>query len=93
MTKMERCLKVLNLLIEKKVAEISGDKLKVWEYEGMIKGHVEKCPSCRKFLEEMYEKCKIRGGDSPQSPIGTTSRPSPFCEDDEGSEFSLKRGK
>ena len=59
MTKMRRCLKVLNLLIEKKVAEIEGDKLKVWEYEGMIKYHVEKCPSCRKLLGGMYEKSKI----------------------------------
>jgi len=56
---MRRCLKVLNLFIEKKVAEINGDKLKVWEYEGMIKRHIEKCPNCRKFLEGMYEKSKI----------------------------------
>ena len=56
---MERCIKVLNLLIEKKVAEISGDKLKVWEYEGMIKGHIGQCPSCRKFLLRIYEKSKI----------------------------------
>jgi len=56
---MRRCLKVLNLLIEKKVAEVKGDKLKAWEYEGMIKGHVEKCPSCRTFLEGISEKSKI----------------------------------
>jgi len=56
---MERCLKVLNLLIEKKVAEMEGNKLKTWEYEGMVKHHVEKCPSCRKFLEGMYKKKKI----------------------------------
>ena len=56
---MERCLKVLNLLIEKKVAEMEGNKLKTWEYEGMVKHHVEKCPSCRKFLKGIYEKSKI----------------------------------
>jgi len=56
---MRRCLKVLNLLVEKKVAEVKGDKLKAWEYEGMIKGHVDQCPSCRTFLEGMYEKSKI----------------------------------
>ena len=76
---MERCLKVLNLLIEKKVAEVEGDKLRVWEYQGMIKYHVEKCPSCRTFLEGMYERSKIPA--------------SPFCKDDEESEFSLRRGK
>jgi len=59
MTKMRRCLKVLNLLIEKKVAEVNGDKLRVWEYQGMIKYHVEKCPSCRKFLEGISEKSKV----------------------------------
>jgi len=53
---MERCLKVLSLLIEKKVAEIKGNKLEAWEYEGMIKHHVEKCPSCREFLEGIYKK-------------------------------------
>jgi len=64
---MERCLKVLNLLIEKKVAEVKGDKLKAWEYEGMIKRHVEKCYNCRTFLEGMYEKSKISDADSSQS--------------------------
>ena len=59
MIKMERCLKVLNLLIEKKVAEVEGDKLRLWEYEGIIKHHIEKCPSCRKFLEGMYERNKL----------------------------------
>lgn len=90
---MERCLKVLNLLIEKKVAEVEGDKLRLWEYQGMIKYHVEKCPSCRKFLEGMYERSKLSDVDLSQSPIGTTSRPSPFCKDDEELEFSLRRGK
>jgi len=71
---MRRCLKVLNLLIEKKVAEIKGDKLKAWEYEGMIKRHVEKCPSCRKFLGGMHEKSKIRGGDSSRSPTDALTR-------------------
>jgi len=71
---MRRCLKVLNLLIEKKVAEIEGDKLKAWEYEGMIKYHVEECPSCRTFLEGMYEKSKIRGADFPQSPTDVLAR-------------------
>jgi len=76
---MERCLKVLNLLIEKKVAEISGDKLKAWEYEGMIKGHVEKCPSCRKFLEGISEKSKISDADSSRSPTdGLARRSSPL---------------
>ena len=56
---MRRCLKVLNLLIEKKVAEVEGDKLKAWEYEGMIKRHVEECPSCCTFLGGMYEKSKM----------------------------------
>ncbi len=56
---MRRCLKVLNLLIEKKVTEVKGDKLKAWEYEGMIKRHVEKCYNCRTFLGGMYEKSKI----------------------------------
>lgn len=90
---MRRCLKVLNLLIEKKVAEIKGDKLKAWEYEGMIKRHVEKCPSCRKFLGGMHEKSKILDADSSQSPIGTTSRCSPSCRDDQELEFSSTRGK
>ena len=76
---MGRCLKVLNLLIEKKVAEVEGDKLKTWEYEGMIKGHVEKCPSCRKFLEGIYEKSKVPDIDFSQSPIGAMSRSSPLC--------------
>ena len=71
---MGRCLKVLNLLIEKKVAEVKGDKLKAWEYEGMIKRHVEKCPSCRKFLEGVHKKSKIRGGDSLQSPTDALAR-------------------
>jgi len=70
---MGRCLKVLNLLIEKKVAEVEGNKLKTWEYEGMIKGHVDQCPSCRKFLEGMYEKSKISDVDFSQSPIGASS--------------------
>ena len=64
---MRRCLKVLNLLIEKKVAEIDGDRLKVWEYEGMIKHHVEKCPSCRTFLRGIYEKSRISDADSSQN--------------------------
>ena len=71
---MRRCLKVLNLLIEKKVAEVEGDKLKVWEYEGMIKHHVEECPSCRKFLEGIYEKSKISDADSLQSPTDALAR-------------------
>jgi len=78
---MRRCLKVLNLLIEKKVAEIKGDKLKAWEYEGMIKHHVEKCPSCRKFLEGVHKKGKISDDDSSQSPIGASSRTSSPCKD------------
>ena len=90
---MGRCLKVIYLLIEKKIAEIKGDNLKSWEYEGMIKRHIEKCPSCRKFLEGMYEKSKISDADFSQSPIGAMSRSSPLCKDDQGSEFSLKRGK
>ena len=53
---MRRCLKVLNLLIEKKVARVSNDKLEVWEYEGMIKHHVERCPSCREFLAGVSEE-------------------------------------
>jgi len=65
---MRRCLKVLNLLIEKKVAEIEEDKLKAWEYEGMIKHHVDQCPSCRNFLEGMYEKSKISDADASRSP-------------------------
>lgn len=53
---MRKCLKVLNLLIERKVAQVKGDKLKTKEYEGVIKHHVEKCPDCRKFLEGIMEK-------------------------------------
>jgi hypothetical protein len=77
---MRRCLKVLNLLIEKKVAEMKGDKLKAWEYGGMIKHHIEECPSCRKFLEGIYEKSKISDADSSQSPIGASSRTSSPCK-------------
>jgi len=71
---MRRCLKVLNLLIEKKVAEIEGDKLKAWEYEGMIKYHVEKCPNCREFLLEIYEKSKLSDADFSRSPTDALSR-------------------
>ena len=78
---MRRCLKVLNLLIEKKVAEVNGDKLGVWEYEGMIKHHVEKCPSCRKFLEGMYEKSKISIADFSRSPTDALSRSVSRCKD------------
>jgi len=56
---LRRCLKVLNLLIEKKIAEMEKDKLKAWEYEGMTKRHAEKCPDCHKFLEGIYQKSKI----------------------------------
>jgi len=77
---MRKCLKVLNLLIEKKVAEVKGDKLKAWEYEGMIKYHVEECPSCRTFLEGIYKKSKIRRGDSLQSPTDALSRTSSPCK-------------
>lgn len=55
---MRKCLKILNLLIEKKVAETEGDRLKVQKYQGMIKRHLEKCPDCRAFLEGMVEKTK-----------------------------------
>ena len=78
---MERCLKVLNLLIEKKVAEVEGNKLKTWEYEGMIKGHVDQCPSCRKLLGGMYEKCKISDADSSRSLTDALARLSCPCED------------
>ena len=61
---MRRCLKVLNLLIEKKIAEMEKDKLKAWEYEGMIKRHVEKCPHCDQFLQGMQEKSKISEANS-----------------------------
>jgi len=67
MAKMRRCLKVLNLLIEKKVSEKEGNKLKAWEYEGMIKHHVENCPRCHKFLEGIYRKTKISEADFSQS--------------------------
>jgi len=69
MTKMRICLKVFSLLIEKKVAGINGDKLKSWEYGGMIKRHVETCFACRKFLEGISdlegisEKSKILDAD------------------------------
>jgi len=55
---VRKCLKILNLLIEKKVAAVGGDRLKVWEYQGMIKRHIENCPDCRVFLEGMREKTK-----------------------------------
>jgi len=71
---MRKCLKVLNLLIEKKVAEIEGDKLKAWEYEGMIKGHVDQCPSCRTFLGGMYEKSKVSDADSSRSSTDALAR-------------------
>ena len=71
---MRRCLKVLNLLIEKKVAEVKGDKLKAWEYEGMIKRHVEKCYNCRMFLKGMYEKSKVSDADFSQSPTDASAR-------------------
>jgi len=61
---LRRCLKVLNLLIEKKIAEMEKDKLKAWEYEGMIKHHVEKCPHCDQFLQGMQEKNKISDANS-----------------------------
>ena len=77
---MGRCLKVLNLLVEKKVAEVEGDKLKAWEYQGMIKHHIEKCPDCRKLLLEIYEKSKISDVDFSQSPIGALFRPSSSCK-------------
>lgn len=67
MAKMRRCLKVLNLLIEKKASEKGGNKLRAWEYEGMIKHHVEKCPHCHKFLEGIYQKTKISDADFSQS--------------------------
>ena len=78
---MKRCLKVLNLLVEKKVAEIKGDNLRAWEYEGMIKRHIEKCPNCRTFLERIYKKSKILDVDFSQSPIGASSRTSSPCKD------------
>ena len=77
---MRRCLKVLNLLIEKKVAEVKGDQLRVWEYQGMIKRHVEKCPSCRKFLEGISEKSKISDAETSRIPIGTSSWPNSSCK-------------
>jgi len=78
---MERCLKVLNLLIEKKVAEISGDKLEAWEYEGMIKGHVEKCSSCRKFLLGIYEKSRVLDAGSSQLPTDALADSVPSSKD------------
>jgi len=64
---LRRCLKVLNLLIEKKVAEVEGNKLKACEYEGMIKRHVEKCSHCDQFLQGIYQKSKISEADFSQS--------------------------
>jgi len=64
---VRKCLKVVNLLIEKKVAEVEGDKLKVGEYEGIIKRHLENCPDCRAFLEGMRQKTKqeeVRKGEN-----------------------------
>ena len=77
---MGRCLKVLNLLVEKKVAEVEGDKLKAWEYLGMTKYHIEKCPHCRKLLLEIYKKTKISDVDFSQSPIDALLRPSSSCK-------------
>ena len=74
MTKMRKCLKVLNLLIEKKVAEIEGDKLKAWEYEGMIKRHVEKGPNCDQLLQGIYQKSKISDADFSQSSTDALGR-------------------
>jgi len=42
---------------------MEGDKLKAWEYEGMIKRHGEKCPHCDQFLQGMQEKSKISDAD------------------------------
>ena len=67
MTEMRRYSKVLSLLTEKKVADTNRDKLKIWEYEGMIKRHVEKCPNCREFLEQIHEKSKRSDADFSQS--------------------------
>jgi len=50
---MEKCLKILNLLIEKKIAEADKDILRACEYYGMIKSHVKHCSSCRRFLEKI----------------------------------------
>lgn len=71
---MRKCLKVLNLLVEKKVAEVSGDKMRAWEYQGIIKHHIEKCPSCREFLERVYERSKLSDTDFSQSLTGALAR-------------------
>jgi len=51
---MARCLKVLSLLMQKRIAEIKGDKLEAWVLEGRIKYHIETCPDCQNFVEGMY---------------------------------------
>ena len=78
MAKMRRCLKVLNLLIEKKIAEMEKNKLKAWEYEGMIKRHVEKCPNCDQLLQGIYQKSKISDADFSQSSTDALARPIPL---------------
>jgi len=61
---MRRCLKTLKLLVEKKVAEVEGNNLEAWEYQGMIKHHIEKCPSCRKFVERIHKRVRTKRGDA-----------------------------
>jgi len=75
---MRRCLKVLNLLIEKKIAEMEKNKLKAWEYEGMIKRHVEKCPNCDQLLQGIYQKSKISDADFSQSSTDALACPIPL---------------
>jgi len=53
----------LKLLIERKVADSRDDKLRSWEYEGMIKWHIEKCSNCRKFLVGIYGNNNILDAD------------------------------
>jgi len=71
---MRRCLKVLNLLIEKKIAEVEKNKLKAWEYEGMIKRHVEKCSNCDQLLQGIYQKSKISDANFSQSSTDALGR-------------------
>ncbi len=54
------------------------NKLKAWEYEGMIKRHVEKCPNCDQLLQGIYQKSKISDADFSQSSTDALGRPIPL---------------
>ncbi len=56
---MATCLIIVKLLIERKIAEAKKDTLRAFEYAGIIKKHLEYCPSCREFLRGISMKGKL----------------------------------